>query len=157
MIDTYEPHEVEVIELQADDDMGVPRVDVVVHPTVALLNEWRRHEGWASTGAPEDVEDVDSMGVTVHDAEKPVPFEVHLAAEAIHLSVVAHEAVHVALWHYAREFLDDMPGARASAHISRHGETIPYAVGNLAALIWYQVLGAGFVPAEDADVAPGIP
>lgn len=156
----YQPHPTTVIALEPDDEMLIPRMEIVVHPTVALLNEWRDHKGMADHGGEEAR---DSYGITTydHDPEQPdlVPFQVHLAADGLYLSVVSHEATHVALFDYDRYVLSGIPGARASAHIGNHDETIPYTVGNVTALIWYQLLQAGFEPAEDGDdmAAPGIP
>jgi hypothetical protein len=157
---TYEPHDTTVIELAGHEEMGVPRVDVVVHPTVDLLNDWRRHEDMDSTGSPDGDTDAESMGITTFDPDRQVPFEVHLAADAIYLSIVAHEATHVALWDYAAQVTNGKPGARASRHIAGHDETMPYGVGNLTALIWYQLQEAGFPSTDDAEtevLAPGIP
>lgn len=151
---------VTVIHLAADEEMFLPELKLVVHASLVELNDWRREQEMDSTGFEDDDPDADSHGITTLDTDRVPQFEMHLAADSIHLSVVAHECTHVALWHYDQTVSGGAPGARASAHIGNHDETIPYTVGNLSALVWYQLLGAGFEPYDDRDpdlAAPGIP
>lgn len=130
---------------------NTPALSVVVHPTRALLNDWRDRNGMSEP---------DSVAMSRYDDELDPPFEMHLAADSIFLSIIAHECTHIALWDYGYGLLEGMPGARASAHITRHDETIPYSVGNLTALVFYALANEGFdlTPDDPEETAgPGIP
>lgn len=71
-------------------------------------------------------------------------FTIHLAADALYLSHIAHEATHAALFMYEHTVLTGIPNARASRHISNHDETIPYLVGSITALLCYWLTAEGF-------------
>jgi hypothetical protein len=77
------------------------------------------------------------------DAENDTPFVMHLAADQMELAHVVHECTHIALWWYWTTVLEQIPNARAVAHIGHHDESIPEMVGNLSALIWYQLATTG--------------
>lgn len=59
-----------------------------------------------------------------------------LSAEELHLSVVAHEATHVALYQHSRTERSRI-GARR--WLVDHPESVAEMIGNLTALIWYGI------------------
>lgn len=125
----------DVVRHEWDPDPGMGftcPVVVVMHPTVADLRAWRALD----CGGPDE----DAIATTVYDDGD---LAIHLAADALHTAVIVHEVVHWALWRYADEHLT--PHARASAHIAHHDERIPYAVGNVSALLLASLPPLGYV------------
>lgn len=59
-----------------------------------------------------------------------------LNVEDLHLSVVAHEATHVALYQHSRT---EQTRIGARRWLKDHPETIAEMIGNLTALIWYAI------------------
>lgn len=59
-----------------------------------------------------------------------------LSTADLAMSIVAHEATHIALYHHGRE-VQGRIGARR--WLKDHPETVAEMVGNLTALIWYSL------------------
>lgn len=114
-------------------------VVVVMHPTTDALRAWAADDGHETD---------DAVGITSYEGGD---MEIHLAADALHTSVIVHEVAHWVLWRYADEHLT--PHARASAHIAGHDERIPYAMGNVSGLLLASLDGLGYVIDPDAGEA----
>ena len=118
----------------ADPSMDIPHgVHVFVVKTRRALRRLRQEsEGgdqrnvsaWSYSYDKPD--DDDSIGLIV------------LSSEELELSLVVHEVTHVALHYYGNTL---KPHARASAHIGNHSETLPLMIGNLSAMIWWNLTG----------------
>lgn len=110
--------------IAADPEMSVPfAVHVFIFHTIEQLQ-----------AACEDPEaNAHSMThVEVDDAG--VGAVVMLAKPELHLSIVAHEAAHIALLHQAH-IMNSRIGARRWLH--EHPEYIAQMIGNLTAILWY--------------------
>jgi hypothetical protein len=119
--------------------IGRHRVAVFVHDSVDAMHDWYRRNGRSVKQGGWEWEAVTSYRPTTEsDAE------VHLARERLYLSIVAHEATHVALLLYAATFLSSRRKARAWRHVAHHTEWMPELVGNLTAHILYGLKAHGF-------------
>lgn len=107
---------------------------VMIHPTVEHLQGWRIDH----LGA-----DPDSDVVASTHKEGDV-VNIHLAADSLVLSVIAHEVAHWALFQYSIHILEGIPHASAKAHITNHGELLANLMGNATACIYMGLANLGY-------------
>jgi hypothetical protein len=125
-------HTVTLHDWEADD--YVPHeVRVLMHPDVEHLRGWRA----------DHLNDPTRQAVATTTSENGV-HEIHLAADSLWLSIIAHEVTHWALFVYADTVLKQLPHATARAHITNHDETLAELVGNTTARILYGLEQLGY-------------
>lgn len=117
---TFEPSEM----------IGPGRVEVNVHDSVDAMRAWAAANNEAI--APESMAFTTDFG---SDAE--LAAQIHFAADALHLSLIAHECTHAAFAVYNR-FRSQM------VDLPTHSEDLPEWIGNLTALIYFSLRGDGF-------------
>jgi hypothetical protein len=128
--------------------IGRHRVAVFVHHTTARMHAWCQENGIKAQGGGFEWE-----ALTSEHRTDEWDIEVHLSTERLYLSIVAHEATHVALLLYASVFLSSQKKARAWRHVRHHTEWIPELVGNLTAHIVYGLREHGYRIDFDAEEA----
>jgi hypothetical protein len=128
--------------------IGRHRVAVFIHDTTPRMHAWFAEQG---RGALQGGTDWEAM--TSEHRTDEWDIEVHLSAERLYLSIVAHEATHVALLLYASTFLSSQKKARAWRHVRHHTEWIPELVGNLTAHIVYGIRAHGYRIDFDEEAA----
>ncbi|GAA1149292.1 hypothetical protein F6W69_10590 [Microbacterium oxydans] len=106
-----------------DAGHGVPfRTQVFIFHTHAQLSAACGHpdaNGWSQTFNEPDADNVGAL--------------VFLVKTELWVSIIAHEAAHIALFHHGRQ-IDGRIGARKWAR--EHPEELAVMIGNLTSLIW---------------------
>lgn len=109
--------------INAAPDYSIPfAVHVFVFDTVAHLRD--------ACGDPEA-----SAHSTTYDEPDDAGIGAVVMLAEPHLSLVAHEATHIALHHHGNE----AGKGSAKTWLAYHPESVAEMIGNLTALIWYRV------------------
>lgn len=121
--------------LRSDDMLGEYGVEVMVFKTNEQLNHARHLTGVSIKSAKAAA---GSFLYNEPDDEGTIAIMM-LSLEDLELSLVSHEATHIALHVYGIRHLRRKPKSMAHAHIVNHTEELPEAIGNMTAYVWWNL------------------